>query len=384
MIAMLTELRESRDKLVELLEEHNGLVDRLTQVTMVATACQKREQRIRKEAAEQQHNLITLKETLSNVEEIMENQRQEIANLREDLVQARASTPSSLETSMGNKRSAKLPDPEKCLGLEHGPEFFSWKLAIVDKLTGNADHYPTPASAAIYVMNRTGDKAAEYIASYRRQDHNYFKSTEQVLQVLQDHYQKSDQDANSREAYRSMRQTRVETFRQFYERFRKEAAFLGYSDDRTIADIKEKISTELRNVIATQVLSFKILTEWAKYLEQIDDQIRLNTRRNTASNTYRSQVGQNNIATGLPASRAKATTPVVPVVPAVMTPGAKPPMSPEAMQAMANRNCFHCGEHGHIARDCPRNTKSVPHVADRIHEMEMEEAAESENEEPAT
>ena len=70
------------------------------------------------------------------------------------------------------------------------------------------------------------------------------------------------------------------------------------------------------------------------------------------------------------------------IVLVVITPIAKPPISPKAIQAIANRNYFNYRGYSYIVKNYLRNTKSILHITKYIYEMEIEKVAKSENKEP--
>ena len=51
------------------------------------------------------------------------------------------------------------------------PKFEDWVLLITDKLSANADHYPTAALRLAYVKSRCGGRAAQHLIPVSRLRH---------------------------------------------------------------------------------------------------------------------------------------------------------------------------------------------------------------------
>lgn len=82
-----------------------------------------------------------------------------------------------------NKRSFKLPDPDV---LTNGktPKFESWLKQMKNKLSSNADYFPTARIRIAYVQSRLGWKAAEDVLTKSNSVTNSYKDADDMLEHL--------------------------------------------------------------------------------------------------------------------------------------------------------------------------------------------------------
>jgi len=81
-------------------------------------------------------------------------------------------------------KSVKYPDPPVFSEADGDPSLIDWTLRIKDKLLLNKDHFDDKQHQALYVIGRTGGTAAKHILAYRENEPDYFKTAEEVLDLL--------------------------------------------------------------------------------------------------------------------------------------------------------------------------------------------------------
>ena len=73
-------------------------------------------------------------------------------------------------SSMGEKKSTKISDPEVFTNEVKKLQFKHWLLQIKSKLMANADHFLTEAQWMIYIQSYMGDDAIGHLASRLRRN----------------------------------------------------------------------------------------------------------------------------------------------------------------------------------------------------------------------
>lgn len=84
-------------------------------------------------------------------------------NLQAELAQQQTEEEEEVEEwPVRSGKTTKLPDPE-LLSDDKNPSFEAWSLAILDKLAGNADHFPNTALRLAYVRGWMTGRAREHL-----------------------------------------------------------------------------------------------------------------------------------------------------------------------------------------------------------------------------
>ena len=119
-----------------------------------------------------------------------------------------AATPSSLTpvptvptsaSSMGEKKSTKIPDPEVFTNGVKESQFKHWLLQIKGKLVANADHFPTEAQQITYVQSRVDGDTMDHLTSCLHCDAVIrFTTAQQMLKCLEAVYGDTNRKRNSR------------------------------------------------------------------------------------------------------------------------------------------------------------------------------------------
>ena len=88
-------------------------------------------------------------------------------------------------SSIREKKSTKIPDPEVFTNRIKKPQFKHWLLQIEDKLVANADHFSTEAQQMTYIQSYVDSDAIGHLAlCLRRNAVICFITAQQILECL--------------------------------------------------------------------------------------------------------------------------------------------------------------------------------------------------------
>jgi len=269
----------------------------------------------------------------------------------------------------GGGRSAKQPDPDKFTGERDKDgkltqNYRHWQAMIQQKLRINEDHYPDENSRLLYIFNRTGGNAADFLDPYLVNGAVALADTQDLWDVMDSTYIDPDEENKARRAYQSLRQSN-KPFHEFHTEFLRLARKASVPESQWYNDLWDKLSSENRQemrVFKDVIITFEQLVKKARTVDS-ERQIEATRRRpfqpKTASNTAAP-------ALAVTSSRPAYSTPRF--YPRSQTPVTKPTASApsmslaprlekltEATRAEARREnrCFKCRKIGHYAADCP-------------------------------
>ncbi|SLM39543.1 hypothetical protein LPUS_10112 [Lasallia pustulata] len=206
-------------------------------------------------------------------------QLDELLMLAEQQVQQRYETTPLSSASLITKRSAKFPDPPVFTGeitdrKEMSPKFEPWVLHVHDKLQMNQDHFKTDAAKTAYVFTYLSGNAMDHINSYCAGDSNHFKTSDSVLNALQEIYDDPNRRENARISFRELRQDTKTPFPQFFSKFIRLAQYLQFPEIVLIEDLKEKVLPRMQKVLSESSEDFTTLTKLKDRLICLDSQQR--------------------------------------------------------------------------------------------------------------
>jgi hypothetical protein len=182
----------------------------------------------------------------------------------------RSSTPFSAQQS-SDHRSAKITDTDELTDGKN-PTFESWKLGILDKFEGNADHFPSDRSRMIHVFSRTKDKARQLLETrYRTGRSNQFTTSDEMIAALAGLFEKPFKKEEAKDAYDLLYMKPDQTFMEFYTEFLHQAGTACVPDDTQFDDIKKRVTLNLRTALLPTIRSYTTMKELADqymYLDQ--------------------------------------------------------------------------------------------------------------------
>lgn len=253
------------------------------------------------------------------------------------------------------EKSDKIPDPPILTdGKPPGPTFDDWLLRMEDKLTANADRYPTPALRLAYVKSRCGGRAAEHIISRSRSKAmNQYQDAADIFDHLKTIFQDVNRIVNAKAKYRRLFMKASDKFQDFLSDF----SYLAQESDLAESEWKEELYYKLHPGLQRLVIKesndslldfagfVTACTQTANRLEMISSQEqRLKNRLQDTGVRPSLQEPSNRTVS----ARIPSTTLSRPPPPRVGG------LSSEAKtQLMKEGKCFYCKEVGHLSRECP-------------------------------
>ena len=251
-------------------------------------------------------------------------------------------------------KSHKLPDPPTFSGNStDNLTFEDWLIRICGKLSGNADHFPTESLKLAYIVSRLSGDAAKHTAPRLREGSVVaYQTSQDLLDHLKEIYEDPGRVDKARQQFKSLYMKQSESFHDFYTRFLHLSAEAQISTTELLYELNDKLSFDLRSQVMGRFLDKPTLTEFARWCQATDDQIKTiaskkdrvrnkpGTARNspapstmpdrtisTTSNTTRTVSGNNDI---------------------------RPQYSDPDKQALSRIGaCFQCKKPGHLAKFCP-------------------------------
>jgi hypothetical protein len=291
----------------------------------------------------------------------------------------RGSTPFSTHS---DHRTAKIPETDELTDGKE-PTFESWKLSILDKFEGNADHFPSDRSRMIHVFGRTKDKARKLLETrYRTGRSNQFVTSDEMIKALASLFEKPFKREEAKDVYDQLYMKPEQTFIEFYTEFLHQAGTACVPDETQFDDIKKRVTLNLRTALLPTIRSYATMKELADqymYLDQGQRAIKADRERlqkARAPNSNNPTPGSRPYTSGLYLNRTGALTAAPPSTTA-FRPGssgsdrpARVPLTAEQKDQLRRENkCFYCKVEGHRLDQCPTRPQT------RINEVEAQASA---------
>jgi hypothetical protein len=280
-------------------------------------------------------------------------------NLKDAYVQlslsARGGTPGS-----DSKKSTKLADPEPLSdGVE--PTFDQWISRIKNKLSANADHYPTESLKIAYIENRTKGDAARHLEPRMRENHpERYQTAEEIFDHLREIYLDPNKLLIAKADFRKLFMKNNDDYHQFHTKFMHLAGEAEIPKNDYKEEFLHKLSFELQRTVATVFMLSNTFDEFQKHCS-------------SAAHTLKMINAKSKTSTNKPPVLASKKEPKA--IQTTQTTSSRENQTPDREKMMREGICFYCKEPGHIALICPKRKKAT--------EMkEIENQNESENELP--
>jgi len=141
------------------------------------------------------------------------------------------------EPTTAPQRSERLPDPPIFTGKRR--ELRSFLSQLKNKLTGNADRYPTEANRLCYALSRLGGDAADLVEPLQP------NSVPSLVVLLEATYGDPNRQATAQRKINHMTQG-TKSFPVYFSEFNRYAKETGWNDSALINSLVESLSSELK------------------------------------------------------------------------------------------------------------------------------------------
>lgn len=249
------------------------------------------------------------------------------------------------------QKSTKIPDPPM-LNDGREPRFEDWLLLMSQKLAANADHFNTPQLRMAYVASRCDGRARKHITPRMRDDVvNPYTDSKDILDHLKMIYNDPNRITTAKHQFRQLYMKPGDKFHDFLSEFLYLAAEAGVAENNWRDELYTKLTTKLQELCISASYQDGPFRDFSDAVSQTASQLEVIHHRNQKSRVFTSNKDTNK-GTNRPGTTIKKE----------LTPSQS--SSPTTLQSsgvgrdqlMKEGRCFHCQEHGHLARDCP--TKS--------------------------
>ena len=324
--------------------------------------------------------LAAAKEEIAQLKSRIKDKDTAILNLTEERDQFRdAYAQEALQNQLNpgpvrREKSEKIPDPP-ILTDGKAPTFEDWLLRMEDKLTGNADRYPTPELRLIYVKSRCGGRAAEHIISRSRSKAmNKYRDAADIFDHLKILFPDANRVANAKAKYRRLFMKASDKFEEFLSEFSYFAQESELAESEWKEELYYKLHPDIQRLVIKEsndsLLDFAgfvtACTQYANRLEMI---------------VLREQRSKNRPQSTITTTRSRFREPPTVNDRIPITTTSYPPrpraggLSDEAkIQLMKEGKCFYCKEAGHISLQCPVKKRSAELKAlTLLHEPQVED-----------
>ena len=289
-------------------------------------------------------------------------------------------------SSMGEKKSTKIPDPEVfTIGVKE-PQFEHWLLQIESKLVANADHFPTEAQQMTYVQSRVGGNAMGHLAPrLRRNAVIRFTTAQQMLECLKAVYGNPNWKRNLRNKYRNLRQDDKD-FNTFWAEFQRLAADLDHNEATLIDDLVHKSHHTIQLQLATGDELPTSLSALALHCQRIWQSLKNANYNQVASKRFverKKRLGGTKATTTAPSASAPAaqTTPASRLARPYQRDDINRLTDDKKDKLRAAGRCWHCKEVGVHRPRCPNPFRPFSAVSAALNKVAVKaEESESENE----
>ena len=232
------------------------------------------------------------------------------------------------------QRSERLPDPPIFTGKRR--ELRSFLSQLKNKLTGNADRYPTQANRLCYALSRLGGDAADLVEPLQP------NSVQSLVVLLEATYGDPNRQATAQRKINHMTQG-TKSFPVYFSEFNRYAKETGWNDSALVNSLIESLSPELKTSLIGVDLP-GALDACANIInKRYNDILRLTSKPAPRYNTA--------------PSRTSTKSSSQPKHPDAMdidsgTLEYAPLGSPERERRFKLGLCFKCGSKAHISRYC--------------------------------
>jgi hypothetical protein len=306
------------------------------------------------EALEQQRTTLTQQQAEQEArhQRTIEALQEEVRNLKIPMLGPQDRTPSPeantrnaspepavvihpAEPTTAPIRSEKLPDPPVFTGKRR--ELRSFLSRLRNKLTGNADRYPTEANRLYYALSRLGGDAADLVEPLHP------NSVQSLVTLLEATYGDPNRQATAQRKINHMTQG-TKSFPVYFSEFNRYAKETGWNDSALINSLIESLSPELKTSLIGVDLPGALDACANVINKRYNDILRLTPKPAHRYNTT--------------APRTSTKSSSQPKHPDAMdidtgTLGYAPIGTSERERRIKLNLCFKCGSSSHFSNNCP-------------------------------
>lgn len=295
---------------------------------------------------EKDSELITLKHEKTETDQERDAFATQVARMMMNrTTSAQQSSPRTIPS-----KSAKIPDPPMLTDGKE-PRFEDWLLLISQKLAANADHFDTPQLRKAYVVSRCEGKARKHIIPRMRDDAmNPYTDSKDMLNHLKTIYDDPNRVTTAKHQFRQLYMKASDKFHNFLSEFLYLAVEAGVAEHDWKDELYHKLTTELQKLCITASIQNSSFQEFSSAVSQTASRLEVINHRTQRNRSF---APSNRDTTNKGTSQSGTAVKKEPTPSRGTSPTTQRMGNAEHDRLMKEGRCFHCQEHGHLARDCP-------------------------------
>jgi hypothetical protein len=240
-----------------LAEIYNDVMDQLENIEEIAMGHELRANKLEEKVQNARTALKAKDQQINDLIEEREAEKVAHQATKDELLQAlrqqtRSPATAPLAERGASEKGIKIPDPPVFEGkTSASSDIESWFVKMRGKLAANAWLFPNEQIRVQYVLSRVGDKAYKHLEP-RLSGPTAFSSAEEIFEYLARIYVDPGRKRKARDEFRRLRQART-PFNDFWAEFQRLALEIGKSEDDQLEELQDKLSDELKTVLAAQI-----------------------------------------------------------------------------------------------------------------------------------
>ena len=271
----------------------------------------------------------------------------------------RSITPSS-------KSRVKHPDPPCFEG--DRKKWEAWKFQIKMKLEAEEDRWEGEADKVRYVTNRLGGDAINLIQDEYNASGTNFRTVQELLQYLDDHYEDPNKVINARNDYAKCRMNYHDSFADFFAEFIKLARRMGYSGGKEHGllirhDLLDRLPRRFREPYFANGMSHDNIYEMKAYFLRLESSFKAMELSYPSDRSVRKESSAGKINKSKTAGGGSSEK--------IVSAGAGPRSTPAPNKEVGT--CWACGSTDHRRGDpsCPKHeeVRRTREPSARVHEI---------------